>query len=476
MPKKEGTSPRDAVKQIKESQAALVGLKFTDLLGRWHQITLPAARVDESLFEQGVGFDGSSLPGWQPIHASDMLMRPDPTTLCRDPFARESTLCLLCDILDPAALTAYTRDPRHIAKKAERYLQETGIADAALIGPEAEFFIFDEVRHDVQPHTAFFAIDSREAAWNTGRDERPNLGYKPGVMGGYLATRPHDHLGDVRDEIALTLERLGVEVEAHHHEVGSAGQAEVDLRADSLVEVADRLQWLRHVVKNVARRHHKTATFMPKPIHGEQGNGLHLHISLWRDEEPLFAGDQYAGLSRTALHFIAGVLQHAPALAAITNPTTNSYRRLVPGYEAPIRLAYSARNRSAAIRIPALSPSPRARRVELRSPDPSANGYLAMSAVLMAGIDGIRRELDPGKALDRNLYTLSPEQLAAAPTLPGSLDEALIALERDFEFLIQGDVFTEDVLETWIEHKRRHEIAPTREHPTPLEYGMYFDV
>ncbi|MGM0556014.1 MAG: type I glutamate--ammonia ligase [Myxococcota bacterium] len=470
------TSVKEAVKYAKDNDARMVDLKFLDFPGTWQHLTIPAHRLDDDLFEEGLGFDGSSIRGWQPINASDMQVRPDPSTARMDPFTDVPTVSFVCNIFDPITGQAYSRDPRYIVQKAENHLQETGIADTAFFGPEAEFFIFDDIRYDNSPNKSFFALDSEEGAWNTGRDEAPNLGYKPGFKGGYFPCPPHDSLFNVRTDIALTLEKLGITVDAHHHEVASGGQGEVGIKFDAMLEMADQLQWFKYVVKNVAYKYNKTATFMPKPIFGDNGSGMHTHMSLWKDGEPLFAGESYAGLSEMALQYIAGILEHAPALLAFTNPTTNSYKRLVPGYEAPVKLAYSSRNRSAAIRVPMYASSPKSKRIEFRTPDPTANGYLAFAAMLMAGLDGIERQLDPGEALDKNIYNLPPEEAEQIQSAPASLEEALEALVEDHEFLLRGDVFTEDVIETWIDYKVTNEITPTKLQPTPLEFEMYFDI
>ena len=470
------TSVKEAIKFVKDQNAELVDLRFTDLFGKWQHVTIPAHRVDEDLFEEGLGFDGSSIRGWQPINASDMQMRPDFSTARVDPFSVHPTVSLICNIFDPITGQPYSRDPRFIAQKAERYVRSTGIADTVFVGPEAEFFVFDEVRYDLKPHTSFFAIDSEEGAWNKGRDERPNLGYKAGYKGGYFPVQPYDSLHNIRSEMVLMMEEIGIKVDIHHHEVGTAGQCEIGILVDDLLTMADKLQWYRYVVRNVARRHNKAATFMPKPIYGDNGSGMHIHMSLWKDGDPLFAGDQYAGLSQLGLHFIAGVLAHGRALIALTNTTTNSYKRLVPGYEAPISLAYSSRNRSAAVRIPMYASSPKSKRIEFRTPDSTSCGYLAFAAMVMAGIDGIERELDPGDPMDKDIYNLPPEQLAEIPAAPASLSEALDALEDDHDFLLKGDVFTADLLETFVEYKYEHEIIPTRLRPTPMEYDLYFDI
>lgn len=476
MSKKEITSAKEAIKFVKDSGVKLVDMKFTDFFGKWQHVTIPAHRVDEDLFEEGLGFDGSSLRGWQPINASDMQLRPDPGTLRMDPFMNEATASFVCNIFDPITGQPYSRDPRYVAQKSVKYLQSTGIADTVFVGPEAEFFIFDDVRYDLKPHTSFFAIDSIEGAWNTGRDERPNLGYKPDYKGGYFPVSPYDSQTNLRNEMVLVLEELGIKVDIHHHEVATAGQGEIGIYVDELLTMADKLQWYRYIVRNVAHRHGKTATFMPKPIYGDNGSGMHIHMSLWKDNEPLFAGDKYAGLSELALQFIAGIIDHGRALIALTNPTTNSYKRLVPGYEAPVTLAYSSRNRSAAVRIPMYASSPKSKRIEFRTPDSTSCGYLAFAAMVMAGLDGIERGLDPGAPMDKDIYNLPPEELAELPAAPASLEEAIGALEDDHDFLLKGDVFTEDIIETFIEYKYENEIEPTRLRPTPLEYAMYFDI
>lgn len=469
------TAIKDALKFTKDNNARMVDLKFLDFLGTWQHTTIPAHRLDESVFEDGLGFDGSSIPGWQPIHASDMSLTPDPTTLRVDPFPSQSTVSFICDISDPITKQPYSRDPRYVARKAEAYLKSSGIADTAYFGPEAEFFIFDDVRFDMKPHATFYSVDSVEGAWNSGRDERPNLGYKPQYKGGYFPVPPTDRFHDLRTEMAMTLESCGIEVDVHHHEVASGGQNEIGIRFDTLVAMADKLQWFKYIVRNVAHKNGHAATFMPKPMPGDNGSGMHVHTSLWKDGQNLFAGDKYAGMSSMALSFIAGIIEHAPALVAFTNPTTNSYKRLVPGFEAPVKLAYSSRNRSAALRIPMAVGSPNARRIEFRTPDPSCNGYLAFAAIMMAGLDGIERGLDPGAAMDKDIYNLPPEELALIPSVPGNLEEALQALADNHDFLLKGDVFTEDVIEGWIEYKFDNEVVPTRLYPTPLEYKLYFN-
>jgi glutamine synthetase len=386
------------------------------------------------------------------------------------------TLSLICNIVDPITRERYTRDPRYIAQKAEEYLKFTGIADTAYFGPEAEFFIFDDIRYDSASNYGYYFIDSDEGIWNSGREEGPNLGYKIRHKEGYFPVPPSDTLQDIRTEMALVMEQVGIKVECQHHEVATAGQAEIDMRFAPLVKMGDQLMWFKYIIKNVARRHGKTVTFMPKPLYGDNGSGMHTHISLWKDGKPLFAGDRYAGLSEMALYAIGGILKHAPALCAFTNPTTNSYKRLVPGYEAPVNLAYSSRNRSAAIRIPMYSPSPKSKRLEFRTPDPSCNGYLAFSAILMAVLDGIENRLDPGEPLDKDIYALSPEELKNVPSTPGSLEEALNALEKDHEFLLKGGVFTQDVIDMWIEYKRLREVDPVKLRPHPYEFHLYFDI
>ena len=467
--------PKDVIEFGKKHSAKMVDLKFMDFPGLWQHFSVPFHELKEESFEEGFGFDGSSIRGWQPIHASDMLVVPDPNTAKIDPFMKEPTLSLICNIVDPITKEKYSRDPRWIAQKAEIYMKSTGIADTAYFGPEAEFFILDEIRFDQNQHCGYYFLDSKEGFWNTGREENPNLGYKPRYKEGYFPAPPIDSQQDIRTEMVLVLESLGIEVEAQHHEVATAGQAEIDMKYASLVEMGDRLMWFKYVVKNVARRHNKTATFMPKPIFNDNGSGMHIHISLWKGDKPLFAGEGYGGLSELAFHFVAGIIRHASALCAFTNPTTNSYRRLVPGFEAPINLAYSSRNRSAAIRIPMYSPSPKSKRIEVRFPDPSCNGYLAFSALLMAGLDGIEKKLPAGEPLDKDIYGLKPEELEGVPSTPASLEEALKALEQDHEFLLKGDVFTEDAIEMWIKYKMEKEVNQIRLRPAPWEFALYFD-
>jgi glutamine synthetase len=468
--------PKDVLQMAAEKKVVMVDFKFMDFPGMWQHTTVPIGMLSESSFEDGFGFDGSSIRGWQPIHASDMLIVPDPATAVMDPFTEYPTLSLICDIVDPITREPYSRDPRYIAKKAENYLKSTKIGDTAFVGPEAEFFIFDDVRFDSGPNFAFYSVDSVEGKWNTGRDEQPNLGYKTRHKEGYFPVPPSDTFTDLRTEMCLEMQKVGIEVEAQHHEVASGGQCEIDMRFNSLTKMADNLMWFKYIIKNVARRHGRTVTFMPKPIYGDNGSGMHVHQSIWKDGKPLFAGDGYAGLSDMAMWYIGGILKHAPALCAFTNPTTNSYRRLVPGYEAPVNLAYSSRNRSASIRIPMISASPKSKRVEVRFPDPSCNGYIAFAALLMAGLDGIERKLDPGSALDKDIYGMSPEELKEIPSTPASLEEALSALEADNSFLLKGDVFTEDVIDMWISYKREKECKPLSLYPTAMEFAMYYDI
>ncbi len=472
-----GMTPKEVLEFAKKEGVKFVDFRFMDFPGIWQHLTKPLAELDEGSFEDGFGFDGSSIRGWAEIHMSDMLIKPDPSSAKLDPFVKEKTLSIVCNIFDPITHEAYSRDPRNIAKKAEAYLKSTGIGDTAFFGPEAEFFAFDDVRYEQGPNQAFYSVDSVEGQWNTGRNEGPNLGYKPRFKEGYFPVPPTDSMFDMRNEMSLILmEQLGIPVEVHHHEVATGGQMEIGIRFSSLVDVADRLMWFKYAVKNTARRYNKTVTFMPKPLFGDNGSGMHCHQSIWKDGKNLFAGDLYAGLSQTALWYIGGILKHAPALAALTNPTTNSYKRLVPGFEAPVNLAYSGRNRSASIRIPTTGTNPKAKRVEIRFPDPSCNGYIAFAAMLMAGLDGIENKIDPGEPLDRDIYGLSPEELANVPSMPGSLEEALNALRKDHEFLLKGDVFTQDVIDTWIDYKMTREVNPMRLRPSPYEFALYFDI
>ena len=428
------------------------------------------------MFTDGLGFDGSSIRGWQAINESDMLVMPDPATAIMDPFTAHRTISFICDIEDPITREEYSRDPRAVAKRGEAYLKSTGIADTIFFGPEAEFYVFDSIQYDQNPHSAYHFIDSSEGAWNSGTDEGPNLGYKPPYKGGYFPVPPHDSMQDLRSEMQLTMIECGIETEVHHHEVGTAGQGEIDIKFCPMVTCADRMMLYKYIVKNTARKHGKTATFMPKPLFQDNGTGMHSHQSLWKAGKPLFAGSGYAGLSDMALHYVGGLLKHARAILAFTNPTTNSYRRLVPGYEAPVNLALSQRNRSAAVRIPMYSSSPKSKRIEFRCPDPSANIYLALSAMMMAGLDGIKNRIDPGDPMDVDIYELPPEELAKVPLTPGSLEEALDALEADHDFLLQGGVFSQDLIDAWISYKRENEVNALRLRPHPYEFAMYYDM
>jgi glutamine synthetase len=471
---------KTVLKYASDQGAKFVSVRFTDLPGSWQHLTFPITELAEESFEDGFGFDASSIRGWAAIHESDMLLVPDPSRFWMDSFSSEPTLCLVANAVDPLSRQGYAFDPRTAAVRAESYLKSTGIADVVNFGPEAEFFVFDSAQFYNEQYSAGYSIDSDEAHWNSGRDasesQGPNLGHRIRPKEGYVPVAPIDTLSDLRSEISLTLAECGINVECHHHEVATAGQCEIDFRYSTMLGTADNLQIFKYVVKNTARSHGKTATFMPKPLYGDNGSGMHCHQSLWKGGKPLFAGDGYAGLSETALHYIGGLLKHAAAIIAFAAPTTNSYKRLVPGFEAPVNLAYSARNRSAAIRIPMFSTNPKLKRLEFRPPDPSCNPYLAFSAMLMAGLDGIQNRIDPGAPLDKDIYDLSPEELKDVPSLPGSLDEALIALEDDHEFLLKGDVFTPQLVERWIEYKREREIQPLRMRPHPLEFSMYYDV
>jgi len=470
-------SPIDRILNfVQKNKVKFVDLKFMDFPGQWQHFTVPSSQLKKDSFDDGFGFDGSSIRGWKSINESDMLIIPDPNSMFVDPFIQESTISLICDVYEPATKEKYTRCPRSIAQKAEAYLQSTGIADTVYYGPEAEFFIFDDVRFDSAPNGSFYKVDSTEGKWNSGKDEQPNLGYKPRYKEGYFPVPPTDSLTDLRNEIVLNLTACGIDVEAQHHEVASGGQCEIDLKFVPLVKAADQLLLFKYIAKNTAKKHNKTVTYMPKPIYGDNGSGMHVHTSLWKKGKPLFAGSGYAGLSEMALYFIGGLLKHAPSLCAFTNPTTNSYKRLVPGFEAPVNLAYSQRNRSAGVRIPMYSVSPKSKRVEFRCPDPSCNPYLAFSAMLMAGLDGVTNRIDPGEPLDKDIYDLPPEELANVPSTPGSLDQALAALADDHEYLMKGDVFTEDVIETWIKYKTDKEVKAMALQPHPYEFHLYYDV
>ena len=468
-------TPTDLKEYVKKNNIKMIDAKFVDFLGQWKHLTYPIERLEEGI-EEGFGFDGSSIAGWRAINSSDMLMKPDPSSAVLDPFLKTPTLSILCDVIDPITHEAYSRCPRSLAKRAVAYLKSTGIADTAYFGPEAEFFIFDSIQYSEDPNHSFYNIDSDEAGWNSKRNEaNGNKGFKPPTKGGYCVAGPVDQLADLRTQMVMTMQSVGIIVETHHHEVASAGQAEIDMKYETLVKMADQILWYKHIVKNVARAAGKTATFMPKPLFGDNGSGMHTHQSLWKGGKPLFAGDGYAGLSDTALYYIGGLLKHAAVVCAFANPTTNSYRRLVPGYEAPVNLAYSARNRSASIRIPMYSSSPKAKRLELRSPDPSCNPYLAFAAMMMAGLDGIENRIHPGDPLDKDIYSLSPEELAEVPHVPGSLDAALEALRKDRAFLMKGDVFSNDLIEAWIAYKTEAEADHVRLRPVPAEFHLYYD-
>ena len=469
-------TPKEVLALCREKDVKAVDFRFMDFPGLWQHFTIPVSKLEEDTFEDGLGFDGSSIRGWQAINESDMLVVPQPATAFIDPFTELTTLVMICNIQDPITREDYSRDPRNVARKAENYVKSTGIADTAFFGPEAEFFIFDDVRFDQTPNQGFYFVDSIEGEWNRGKDEGPNLGYKLRHKEGYFPVPPADQMMDIRNEMMQSMIDCGLDVECQHHEVATAGQAEIDLRFQPLVEMGDQMLLYKYIIKNVAAKYGKTVTFMPKPVFSDNGSGMHTHLSLWKGGEPLFAGSGYAGLSEMAIHAIGGILKHAGALLAFTNPTTNSYKRLVPGFEAPVNLAYSQANRSAACRIPMYSPSPKSKRIEFRCPDPSCNPYLAFSALLMAAIDGIQNKIDPGEPLDKDIYDLPPEELAKVPTTPGSLAEALDALEADHEFLIRGDVFTQDVVDTWIAYKRENEVDALRLRPHPYEFCMYYDI
>ncbi len=468
-------TPKEFFEFAKKHDAKMVDLKFVDLLGTWQHCSFPIDTWDDGTFEEGVGFDGSSIRGWQGIHMSDMLAVPDASTAVLDPFFAKPTVSVIADIVDPVTKKPYSRDPRYVAQKGVAYMKSTGIADQCFIGPEPEFFIFDEVRYEQNQHTGFYRIDSVEGAWNTARFEEPNLGYKPSFKGGYFPVSPTDTYHDLRGEMVEEMQKVGIVVEAHHHEVATAGQSEIDMQFAELVHMADQFMWYKYIIKNVAKRAGKSVTFMPKPIFQDNGSGMHTHLSLWKGGKTLMAGDKYAGLSDVGLYAIGGILKHAPAILAFAAPTTNSYRRLVPGFEAPVNLVMSARNRSAAVRIPMYSASPKAKRLEFRCPDPTANGYLAWTAMLMAAVDGVQNKIHPGEPLDLDIYELSAEELAKYPHTPGSLAEAIDALEADHKFLCTGGVFTDDLIEMWITWKRENELEPIALRPHPYEFHLYYD-
>ena len=472
------STPRSVLDYCRQQGVRIVDLKFIDVPGVWQHLSIPLTELDEGAFASGIGFDGSSIRGFQHIQESDMLLIPDPTSAYIDPAYQIPTISLICTIMDPATRGSYSRDPRYIAQKAEAYLKSTGLADTSYWGPELEFFVFDEVRYDQNTHSGYYFIDSAEGQWNTGRSEAGgNLGYKPRYKEGYFPVPPTDTMQDLRSEMVLKMMDIGITIEAHHHEVATAGQAEIDMRFDTLTKMADQVMMFKYVVKNVARAHGKTATFMPKPLFQDNGTGMHTHQSLWKNGQPLFYDAKgYAGFSEMGLFYIGGLLKHAPALLGFCAPTTNSYRRLVPGYEAPVNLAYSARNRSACIRIPMYFDNPKAKRLEFRCPDPSANPYLAFSACLMAGLDGIRNKIHPGEPLDADLYELPAAEAAKIKQVPGSLDASLDALEADHEFLLEGDVFTKDLIDVWLDYKREKEVDAIRLRPHPHEFNLYFDI
>ncbi|MBE9206556.1 type I glutamate--ammonia ligase [Nostoc sp. LEGE 06077] len=469
------TTPQEVLKLIQDQNIQMIDLKFIDTPGTWQHLTVYQNQIDESSFTDGVPFDGSSIRGWKGIEESDMTMVLDPNTAWIDPFMAEPTLSIICSIKEPRTGEWYNRCPRVIAQKAVDYLVSTGIGDTTFFGPEAEFFIFDDVRFDQTANSGYYYVDSVEGRWNSGRQEGPNLGYKPRFKEGYFPVSPTDSFQDIRTEMLLTMAKCGVPIEKQHHEVATGGQCELGFRFGKLIEAGDWLMTYKYVIKNVAKKYGKTVTFMPKPIFGDNGSGMHCHQSIWKDGKPLFAGDKYAGLSEMALHYIGGILKHAPALLAITNPTTNSYKRLVPGYEAPVNLAYSQGNRSASVRIPLSGTNPKAKRLEFRCPDATSNPYLAFAAMLCAGLDGIKNKIDPGEPLDKNIYELSPEELAKVPSTPGSLDKALAALENDHAFLTETGVFTEDFIQNWIDYKLANEVEQMQLRPHPYEFYLYYD-
>ncbi|NEO83348.1 MAG: type I glutamate--ammonia ligase [Spirulina sp. SIO3F2] len=467
---------QDVLNWIQNEDIQIIDLKFIDLPGMWQHCSFYQNQIDADSFVDGVAFDGSSIRGWKAINESDMMMVPDPKTAWIDPFYKEKTLSMICSIKEPRSGEWYSRDPRSIAQKALDYLSTTGIGDTAFFGPEAEFFLFNDVRYDQNEHEGYYHVDSVEGHWNTGREEAGgNLGYKPRYKEGYFPVSPSDTLQDIRTEMLLTMKACGVPIEKHHHEVATGGQNELGVRFNTMIQAADDLMTYKYVVKNVAKKHGMSATFMPKPLFNDNGSGMHTHQSIWKGGEPLFWGDGYANLSQLALNYIGGILKHAPSLLAFTNPSINSYKRLVPGFEAPVNLAYSQGNRSASIRIPLSGPNPKAKRLEFRCPDAMANPYLAFAAMLLAGIDGIKNQIDPGESLDVDIYDLSPEELAKIPSTPGSLEEALENLKNDHEFLLQGDVFSKDFIENWIAYKIDTEINPMRLRPHPYEFALYYD-
>lgn len=471
-------TPTDLIKRVADENIEFIDYRFIDIQGTWHHFSTPVSQFNQNVFTDGVGFDGSSIRAWKEIHESDMLIKPDPKTARLDPFFERKTLVLICDIIDTITRESYHRDPRTVAKKCIEHLKSTGLGDQAYFGPEAEFFVFDDLRfaNPTDGSAAFYTIDSVEAHWNSGEDsESGNLAFTIRAKSGYFPTPPADTLQNYRADVTAILEDMGIEVEALHHEVATAGQGEIDMRYEPLLEMADNMQWFKYVVKNTARKYGKVATFMPKPLYNDNGSGMHIHCSIWRGDTNLFAGDKYAGISEMAMHFIGGLIKHSRALIAITNPTTNSYKRLVPGFEAPVNMAYSARNRSAAIRIPTYSDNPKTKRFEFRTPDNSCNAYLAFSAMIMAGLDGIENKTDPGDPLDQDIFFMSARDLEGIVTAPMSLDQALDALEADHDWLVKGDVFTTDLIEVFIDYKRREEVDNMRQRPHPFEFEMYHD-
>ncbi len=470
-------TPKDLMSEIKGMDIKMADIRFTDIPGTTQHFTIPIKFLEEDTFKEGLGFDGSSVRGFQEIQDSDMIVIPDASTAYIDPFFSEKTIAIHCNIKDPVTLVDYSRDPRNIAKKAEAYLKSSGIGDTAFFGPEAEFFVFNNVQFDSGSNFAFHEVDSTEGTWNSGTDENPNLGHKPRHKEGYFPLPPVDTLQDVRTEMVMTMQDIGLTVEAHHHEVATGGQCEIDLEFSPLLKMADDMMKYKYVVKNVAKQHGMTATFMPKPLFEDNGSGMHVHQSVWKDGDTLmYKEGNYANLSDLALNYIGGILKHAPALLAFCAPTTNSYKRLVPGFEAPVNIVYSQRNWTASVRIPAYSQSPKAKRMEFRCPDPSANPYLAFSAMLMAGLDGVKNKIDPGDPTDINLYAASDEVLSKIQSTPGSLAESLEALEKDHDFLLEGDVFTKDVIETYISYKKESEVDPINIRPHPHEFKLYYDV
>lgn len=475
MPKNQ-SAIRNVFNLIKKHDVKMIDFRFADMPGQWQHFSIPVNQLDESAFTEGIGFDGSSIRGWQSIHESDMLVKPDPETANIDPFMKVKNLSMICDIYDPITKEQYPRDPRFIAKKAEKYLRSTKIAENAYFGPEAEFFILDHVAYNINEYSSWYKVDSREGFWNTGSEEEANLGHKIRAKEGYFPVPPADSTNDVRNSMVEHLINAGIEVELQHHEVATGGQAEIDIKYTPLVKCADNLMMYKYIIKNTARAYGKTATFMPKPIFGDNGSGMHVHQSLWSNGKPLFAGKEYAGISKIAMYYIGGLLKHTPSLLAFTNPTTNSYKRLVPGYEAPVNLAYSKRNRSAAVRIPMYSENPKTKRLEFRCPDGTSNPYLAFSAMLLAGLDGIENKIDPGEPIDRDIYHMSEKELAKIPQAPESFEIALHHLQKDNEYLKKGGVFTDDIINTWIEYKVEREVKQMQLRPHPYEFHLYYEV